>query len=317
MEIKFSVVIPYYKKREYIERCIESVKSQTFKGFEIIVVDDGSQDDLINLINEKFLNDVRLIQQPNQGVSSARNTGIKNANFEYIAFLDADDCWSSIYLDSMYRVISQNKEVTIIGSRYSRDLSKLEENVLEPQYVLFADYFKKQAIINTLFFSSSTIINKKFFVENPGFNSDLKRGEDIDVWLRAAISGGKVIYIENTLVFYSDEDKNQATRINFSVEKTLVGVINNLYQPLTKNNKNVYFDRFISLYVYFNLYPYYFSTENYRESKKILSQNQYYFFFLHIPYWIPLSWGIRINNNKFYKRMLRLYLKFFIRKFYI
>ena len=313
----FSIIIPYYKKRKYIERCINSVLQQNFKDFEIILIDDGSNDDISELINEKYPHNVKLVTQINQGVSVARNTGIRFAKNDYVSFLDADDCWSPIYLECLAKVINENQDVKIIGSKYSRYHNELVINSLKLDYKLITDYFAKQAIENTLFLTSATTVRADFFSNNSAFNSDLKRGEDIDVWLRIVASGGVIVYIENTLVYYSDEDQEQATRSIAKVEQTLVGQINDLYKPMIESSKNTDFKKFISKYVYFNLYPYYFSTENNLLARENLKKNQYHYFFLHLPYYLPFFVGRRIVNNRKFTKFLRLYFKFFLRKIYI
>src|SRR5690606_38798310 len=170
------------------------VLAQTYTDYELIIVDDGSDDDLDELIERKYSGKIKLIQQQNQGVSAARNTGIAAATYDYIAFLDADDYWSSYYLKSVYEVILNDGEVKMIGCKYSR--TKNDIAIIKPQlkYRIIKDYFNNQVFENTLFLTSATIVNRDFFNKNLGFNINLKRGEDLDVWFRAIASGGKVIY---------------------------------------------------------------------------------------------------------------------------
>ena len=101
----FSVVIPSFNSAHTIERALKSVFNQTFTNFEIIIIDNGSTDNGIEIIN-KLTNDIRLkiIKQKNQGISFARNTGIRNAQYEYIAFLDSDDEWESKYLETIQKI---------------------------------------------------------------------------------------------------------------------------------------------------------------------------------------------------------------------
>mgnify|MGYP003661299564 CR=1 FL=1 len=94
----FSVIIPLYNKKHYVSRAIDSVLNQTFQDFEVIVVNDESTDGGVELVKEKYGEQVHLLNQKNQGVSVARNTGIEQAQFPYIAFLDADDYWHSDFL---------------------------------------------------------------------------------------------------------------------------------------------------------------------------------------------------------------------------
>ena len=93
--MKVSVVIPVYNVKPYLERCVQSVLRQTFKDLEIIMVDDGSTDGSGELAES--LKDwspcIRVVHQENQGLSGARNTGIRHATGEYVVFLDSDDEW--------------------------------------------------------------------------------------------------------------------------------------------------------------------------------------------------------------------------------
>lgn len=311
----FTVIIPYYKKRAYIERCIDSVLNQTFKQFEIILIDDGSQDDIAILIAEKYFGLVNLIQQPNLGVSVARNAGISAAKMPYIAFLDADDCWLPQFLQFANEIIINNSAVKIIGAHYTSDINVLKNNYQQNNYVEIKNYFKI-AIKNTLFITSATIINSKYFLEHQGFNPLLKRGQDREVWFRVIASGGKAFYINNTMLYYSQEDPNQATSSIGKVENSFIGNINTLYKPLLQENENSDFSKFITKLVYFDLFPYYFSPENHARSKLTLQQNKHYFFLLHLPYYLPLAVGQKIVSNKKMKQYLRFYFKLLYRTIY-
>ena len=107
----FSVIIPLYNKAAYIEKAINSVLAQNFKEFELIIVNDGSTDDSFSKLtvicnrlsveNPEIFNKIKIVQQENQGVSTARNNGVKIAKYDYIAFLDADDWWESTFLEEM------------------------------------------------------------------------------------------------------------------------------------------------------------------------------------------------------------------------
>ena len=91
--VLISVIIPFYKSENYIEACLESVLKQTYKHLEVILVNDGSTDNSRSICEKIMKNDnrVRIIDKANEGVSSARNLGIENANGEFITFVDSDD----------------------------------------------------------------------------------------------------------------------------------------------------------------------------------------------------------------------------------
>jgi glycosyltransferase involved in cell wall biosynthesis len=90
---KVSVIIPVYKTEKYVEAAVASVLNQTYQNLEIIVVDDGSPDDSLKLVRQFDDPRIRIIEQENRGLAGARNTGIRHAVGEYIAFLDSDDVW--------------------------------------------------------------------------------------------------------------------------------------------------------------------------------------------------------------------------------
>lgn len=310
----FSVIIPYFNKAAYIIRCIDSVLNQTVGDYEIIVINDGSTDNGVKLISDKYKDSIAIYSQKNQGVSVARNNGIKQAKFDYIALLDADDCWHPQYLESMLWILQHEKEVKIIGAHYSRKNNFFQRKYYTLPYFKFGDYFK-DAIRNTYFTSSSSVIEKKFFEENNGFNTILQKGEDIDVWFRIIKSGGNAFYINHTLVYYSDEDANQITKNRIGLDKDLVGNIYKMYTE-PKMSGNTSFDKLISLYVYFNLYPYYFDNKNNAKAKLVLKEIRHSFPLLKLAYRIPFSVGKRMVDSQRGSRLIRLYLKFTIRYIY-
>jgi len=308
----FSIVIPYYNKSKYIKRCVDAVLGQTFQEFEIILVNDGSTDEGLQFIRDNYSKKLTVINQENQGVSVARNNGIKQAKFQFIAFLDADDCWHNQFLQKVKEVIDQENDIKIIGTHYARNAAFLATDSGKLNYFKFENYFKS-ALRNTYFTSSSTIIATDFFKHNNGFNSALKKGEDIDVWIRAVHSGGNAFYIKNTLAYYSDEDQNQATNSKGWITTTLVGNINTEYQNLLQLSTNNDFNRFVSIYVYFNLYPYFYDSESHLHSKEVLEKNDFKFPLLGIVYKLPLWLGIKLMNSNSGVKWIRSYMKFVIR----
>ena len=107
MNPRVSVVIPTYNRADKVQKGIRSVLAQTFSDFEIVVVDDGSSDNTSQILKETFGDRIRYIAQRNQGVSSARNTGIGAARGEWIAFLDSDDRWERDKLECQFEAIDQ------------------------------------------------------------------------------------------------------------------------------------------------------------------------------------------------------------------
>jgi len=106
MKNDISVIIPTFNRADFLRKAIESVLSQTYRGFELIVIDDGSTDNTYEIVSE-FKNNIVYIKQKNIGAASARNTGIKRAKNKFLAFLDSDDCWDkeklAIQIDEMQK----------------------------------------------------------------------------------------------------------------------------------------------------------------------------------------------------------------------
>ena len=126
-----SIVIPLYNKEKFIARTLESVLAQTFKNFEVLIVNDGSTDSSVE-VAKKYIDDrFRIINQKNSGVSAARNKGIKLARAKYIAFLDADDTWEPNFLSEIQRLIKKYPQAGLYGTGYRKinELNKIEKIV--------------------------------------------------------------------------------------------------------------------------------------------------------------------------------------------
>ena len=102
---KFSIIIPVYNVEQYIKKCLDSVINQTYKNYEVIVVNDGTKDNSMDIVKNY---DVKIVNQKNAGLSAARNTGVKHASGEYIVFLDSDDYIEKDLLDKLNKS-SKNK----------------------------------------------------------------------------------------------------------------------------------------------------------------------------------------------------------------
>ena len=119
--MRFSVIVPLYNKAPYIKKALGSVMEQTYKDYELIVVDDGSTDDSYrdakDVLEDSGL-DYQLIHPKNTGVSTARNNGVAVSHGDYLCFLDADDWWAPTFLERMNWLINEYPEAGIYGSNY-------------------------------------------------------------------------------------------------------------------------------------------------------------------------------------------------------
>lgn len=117
IQYKISAVIPVYNREKTIRRCIDSVLKQTYPIYEIIIVDDGSTDQTLHILKE-YQDCIKLVKQKHKGAQAARNAGIKEAEGEYIAFLDSDDEWVPDKLELQVKALQKNKNAVIYGDVY-------------------------------------------------------------------------------------------------------------------------------------------------------------------------------------------------------
>jgi glycosyltransferase involved in cell wall biosynthesis len=177
-----SVVIPTYNRSELVREAVASVLAQTEAAHEVIVVDDGSTDDTASVL-ECFGSAIRIILQPHRGVSAARNTGIRAAAGEWLAFLDSDDLWLPRKLRVQLDFLSNHRESRICQTeetwvRNGRKLNPKQYHK-KPQGYCFP-----QLLERCLISPSAVIIHREVFAEVGFFDESLPVCEDYDLWLR-------------------------------------------------------------------------------------------------------------------------------------
>lgn len=188
--LSFSVVIPLYNKGQYIRATIESVLVQTHRQFEVIVVDDGSSDDGSSIVAAIDDPRVRLIRQPNGGVSRARNRGIDAATGDIVTFLDADDWYGPYYLETVAKLAGEHPEIAFFGCAYRRALDFVPGDLAEPPpqplpVELQPNYYEVLCQHRTGVHTNSVAIRRPQLVAmQPCFPEGEAHGEDQDLWFR-------------------------------------------------------------------------------------------------------------------------------------
>jgi glycosyltransferase involved in cell wall biosynthesis len=189
---KVTVVIPLFNKALHIRRAVESVLNQSFQEFEIVVVDDGSTDDGAEIVRSMTDARIRLFQQPNRGVSSARNKGIKEARHELISFLDADDNYNPDFLAIIVDLAARHEGAGAYGTSFEIIKENLRRGISRPSSlreaagakdILIHDFFK-DALSGWVIWSSATAVPKKTFDAVGLFPEGVPLGEDWDMWMR-------------------------------------------------------------------------------------------------------------------------------------
>lgn len=188
----FSIIIPLFNKENFIEKTLHAVNSQTFQDFEIIVVNDGSTDMSRSLVEKHLSNQIKIIDQENQGVSAARNTGIKQACGEYLAFLDADDYWYPNFLETFYNVIQKYPDYSVFSAAIEIEtpykIIKVEYSIANTasENIYVGDYFKLSQKFSIIC-SSCIVFSNAVFENIEGFDTRLQTHEDTDLWIRIGL----------------------------------------------------------------------------------------------------------------------------------
>ncbi len=182
-----SIIIPCFNGERFLARTLESCQSQTYENLEIILVDDGSTDSS-NQIAKGF-EGVRVIEQKNKGVSSARNNGIKNSNAEYLAFLDADDILLKNSISLRVNFLEENKEYPLVHGFEER----VDENEAEIEIEKGQDGHVSKKLLQfrekVIHSPSSVMVRSRVVEEIGGFNEKLSTSADWEFWLRLSKKG--------------------------------------------------------------------------------------------------------------------------------
>ena len=178
-EIKFSVVIPVYNAGQTIERAIDSVLAQSLPAYEIIVVDDASNDNTREILESKYASGITYIQKINNtGSSVARNTGMDAATGDYITFLDADDTWHKDKLLLINTIFKANPGITLFYHPYTQE--NISDKVLPGDIILYRLPFIKLLPSNRIATSCLLLRNEPSF----RFEPSMRYTEDYDLCLR-------------------------------------------------------------------------------------------------------------------------------------
>lgn len=200
----FSVIIPVYNKAGFLEKTLTSVLNQRFNDFELLLINDGSTDDSLAIIQQFSDPRIRLINQSNQGVSSARNKGIEQAKADYLAFLDADDLWQPNHLETLHQYCVLLPHESLFNTAKTIDTG----NQLIPAHYAFAqtaDYevlnFFEASRIEPVLWTSSVVIKKSALNAVGLFDPSIQSGQDLDLWIRLGMKFPVVFIWQRTACY--------------------------------------------------------------------------------------------------------------------
>lgn len=226
--MKFSIVIPLYNKQNCIRETLRSVFNQSYTDFEVLVVDDGSTDGSLDVVKEFNDERLRIIEKTNSGVSATRNEGIRAAANEWIAFLDADDIWTSFHLETLVKVHNQHPKAEVLCSNYEKFSSnenyvdKLEKIEQKMTCFIVKDFYLRLLAEKHVIWSSTAVVRKDCFEKVGWFDERLIKGEDLDCWakLYASFTMAQTEFV--TAFYRLDPTDGNATKKVSSVKKYAV-----------------------------------------------------------------------------------------------
>lgn len=185
---KISVIIPTYNRAMLLSSAIDSVLSQTYEDYELIVIDDGSTDDTTEIVNKYSTDKLRYVFQENKGRSAARNYGIKLAKGEYIAFLDSDDLFVPSKLEAQVRILDNNPCYGLVYS-HANTIDENGDNLDQYSYTgnlsgwIYPDLLY---IRNNVITTPTVMVRAKALADVGGFDETMHICEDLDLWCRIA-----------------------------------------------------------------------------------------------------------------------------------
>ncbi len=218
----FSVIIPVYNTASYLEEAIQSVLHQTFDDWELLIIDDGSQDKSLEIAHKwgKISSKIRTYQHPggaNKGVSASRNLGLKHANGKWIAFLDADDVWYENKLSEVRKIISKHENLALIYSKADILDTEYSGQVKKEKYargipgLLEAPFLKTLNGISSA--TPSVVISKEVLFKSEGFNVTFKYSEDTLLYHKALLFGD-LYFIDKPLLLVRYHDLSSKNTIS-------------------------------------------------------------------------------------------------------
>lgn len=303
-----SIIIPLYNKAHTIVNTLNTVFTQTYQDFEVIIVNDGSTDNGVEIINQNFSdNRIRIINQDNAGVSAARNKGAYESKFPYLVFLDADDEWMPEFLATIVSAIEKFPKAKMYGTAGGgksyqtqnftpKIINKYTNKIIEINYFINPDMMPHLG---------ATVISKDIFHQSGGFPIGIKVSEDICLLLKIGLKNN-IVYCGIPLHIYVGNVAGQTTAIRkekkIENRKDEAYVYSLIYDLWLQNGK---INRLVPIFLKYKLRHSFlcFLKSNDYESINILSVN----LSLEIKQLLKNSF-IKYINNPRYKTIMILYI---------
>jgi len=242
MKPLISIIIPTYNRANLLVKAIKSVFSQTYKNFELIIVNDGSTDNTKQIIDnfKKQTNKIKYIWEINSGTAKAKNTGIKNTEGKYIAFLDSDDEWLPKKLEKQLELFkkSTNSNLGFVGCN-TFIIDKKNNKKLIYKIPKYKNIFYALLINNFICSCSSVMVKKSVLDKIDFFDENLKIGEDWDMWIRIA-QKYNFDFVNEPLLKYNIHSGNLSSAFAIEKKEKNIQSIFDKYKEYFENNPKLY-----------------------------------------------------------------------------
>ena len=247
--MKVSIIIAVFNEEKYISRCLESLAKQSYKDFEIIVIDDGSTDNTKKIVDSFCDDKIKYVYRENSGgASQPKNTGIKTAKGEYIAILDDDDEWLPEKLEKQIAFLKKHPEIDVIGCDYfikkelsSFSLNKGTEFLQEYKIPEYKDLFKRMLVTDDMGPGSIMVYRKEVFEKVGLFDDNLKSGQDKEMRIRLAEKGCRFGFVREPLVVYNTGHNNISSKgLDIKTREKDWEYIFNKYRKYYQADKNLF-----------------------------------------------------------------------------
>ena len=267
MKILVSIIIPMYNSQKYISQALESCLKQTYKNIEIIIVDDGSTDNSLKIVNKYKLkfSFIKVFSQKNMGASYARNKGFRESRGNLILFLDSDDLLNPLVIESHINILSSKDQYCVSFGQMSKFRNNMNsckfkklpvhKNYKNPlDYILNDENFYYAITVPHLW-----MINRKIIEKIGGWNNNFKINQDKEFIIRILSNATNVFFAKKACVFYREDNLKSISR-NIDKKKAinLVNSIINLEHIILKKEKSFRAYKYIARsykFIMYVLYP--------------------------------------------------------------
>lgn len=255
-----SIIMPAYNAQDYIKQSIQSVVKQTYNNWELLIINDGSTDNTVSIVESFKDTRIVLFSQENSGVSRARNYGISKAKGDYIAFLDSDDLWKNNKLNVQVSYMKKHPDIVLSYTDY--DSFKLQNEIIKNKqlYPFQIENQHDRLLVFNYIATLTVMLKKEIFQKVDGFDISLFGPEDWDLWIRIA-KIGKIAFINQKLALYREHESGISKNRKRQLEQE--------YKVLRRyalQSTNKKLQKYALWFYYLKYINYLFSQKNYLKS---------------------------------------------------